>query len=482
MCRPASSPPPSTPAPTGCRRSPTSSRCCGRARSSSPATATTARRPRAMSPPVAASGLPVTPSRRGRSSSNRRAGRCSISCAPAASRASVSTGHPAAVAAAGALVHYLRGTQKADLAHVRSIAYRQRADALLDRSDDAQASRDRRGIGRRPRRVAARRARSHGHLDGQPAAARVAAPAAGRARADPRSAGRGRRARVSHHRARQVSRHDQGGAGSRAPGRARRARHRRAARPRRAEAVARGGPAAAHGRSPSCRRRCVQSLVAELDDLADVRDTIDQTLIDDPPALARDGGFTRDGVDPELDELRDDQPLGQAGDRRDGGARARAHRHRVAEGPLQPRVRLLHRDLEVEPARGAGRLPPQADHRRRRALHHAGAEGIRGEGARRRRADPRARARDLRAAARRRSRPRRRASRPPRAPSPALDVLAALAETAAVNNYIKPHVHDGDELAVVDARHPVVERRTRRPATPFVPNDITLERGRPASW
>src|SRR4029077_658767 len=40
-------------------------------------------------------------------------------------------GHPAAVAAAGALVQYLRGTQKVDLAHVRSITYRQRADSLL---------------------------------------------------------------------------------------------------------------------------------------------------------------------------------------------------------------------------------------------------------------------------------------------------------------------------------------------------------------
>src|SRR5262249_54374532 len=39
--------------------------------------------------------------------------------------------HPLAVCAAGALIHYLRSTQKADLAHVRSIAYRQRADALL---------------------------------------------------------------------------------------------------------------------------------------------------------------------------------------------------------------------------------------------------------------------------------------------------------------------------------------------------------------
>src|SRR5262249_45346708 len=39
--------------------------------------------------------------------------------------------HPAAVRAAGALVHHLRGTQRVDLAHVRSIAYRQRADSLL---------------------------------------------------------------------------------------------------------------------------------------------------------------------------------------------------------------------------------------------------------------------------------------------------------------------------------------------------------------
>jgi DNA mismatch repair protein MutS len=64
----------------------------------------------------------------------------------------------------------------------------------------------------------------------------------------------------------------------------------------------------------------------------------------------------------------------------------------------------------------------------------------------------------------------------------ALDVLASLAEVASNNNYIKPHVHDGDEMAVVDGRHPVVERHaaagsgaTTSPAADgFVPNDITL--------
>jgi DNA mismatch repair protein MutS len=62
----------------------------------------------------------------------------------------------------------------------------------------------------------------------------------------------------------------------------------------------------------------------------------------------------------------------------------------------------------------------------------------------------------------------------------ALDVLAALAEGAALNNYIKPHMHDGDEMLVTDARHPVVERRTAASAGAagaaggFVPNDVLL--------
>jgi DNA mismatch repair protein MutS len=57
----------------------------------------------------------------------------------------------------------------------------------------------------------------------------------------------------------------------------------------------------------------------------------------------------------------------------------------------------------------------------------------------------------------------------------ALDVLAALADTAAINNYIKPHVHDRDELTILDGRHPVVERRTAAAGQPFVPNDLTLD-------
>jgi DNA mismatch repair protein MutS len=53
-----------------------------------------------------------------------------------------------------------------------------------------------------------------------------------------------------------------------------------------------------------------------------------------------------------------------------------------------------------------------------------------------------------------------------------LDVLAALADSAAALNYTKPQMHDGDEYSAVDARHPVVERAVR---DAFVPNDVHLD-------
>jgi DNA mismatch repair ATPase MutS len=97
--------------------------------------------------------------------------------------------HPAAVSAAGALVQHLRA-QKLDLAHVRAIKYRERRDTLLidPTTLNAQAPRDCRRLRGGPHRLAARRARSNGHFHWQPASPVVAPRAAGRARADSRSA------------------------------------------------------------------------------------------------------------------------------------------------------------------------------------------------------------------------------------------------------------------------------------------------------
>lgn len=56
-----------------------------------------------------------------------------------------------------------------------------------------------------------------------------------------------------------------------------------------------------------------------------------------------------------------------------------------------------------------------------------------------------------------------------------LDVLASLAEAAAVNGYIRPDVVAEDVLSVRDGRHPVVERTLS--GERFVPNDVMFEEG-----
>jgi DNA mismatch repair protein MutS len=56
-----------------------------------------------------------------------------------------------------------------------------------------------------------------------------------------------------------------------------------------------------------------------------------------------------------------------------------------------------------------------------------------------------------------------------------LDVVAALAEVALRNNYIRPTLTEADELRIEAGRHPVVELSRRD--EPFVPNDVYLEPG-----
>ncbi|MBL7977798.1 MAG: DNA mismatch repair protein MutS [Bacteroidetes Order II. Incertae sedis bacterium] len=57
-----------------------------------------------------------------------------------------------------------------------------------------------------------------------------------------------------------------------------------------------------------------------------------------------------------------------------------------------------------------------------------------------------------------------------------LDCFASLAEVASRYGYTRPEVHDGDELDIVEGRHPVVER-TLPPGEPFIPNSVRLSRG-----
>ncbi len=56
-----------------------------------------------------------------------------------------------------------------------------------------------------------------------------------------------------------------------------------------------------------------------------------------------------------------------------------------------------------------------------------------------------------------------------------LDVLAGLAETAEENSYVCPKVNDGFRIHIVEGRHPVVEQTVKD--EDFVPNDICLDSG-----
>jgi DNA mismatch repair protein MutS len=53
----------------------------------------------------------------------------------------------------------------------------------------------------------------------------------------------------------------------------------------------------------------------------------------------------------------------------------------------------------------------------------------------------------------------------------ALDALAAMAEISARRRYVQPVLHDGDEMEIVQGRHPVIEAFIDEP---FVPNSVYL--------
>jgi len=55
-----------------------------------------------------------------------------------------------------------------------------------------------------------------------------------------------------------------------------------------------------------------------------------------------------------------------------------------------------------------------------------------------------------------------------------LDVLVSLSEVAVARGYARPAVHDGDEIRIVEGRHPVVETFDHQEA--YVPNDLLLDR------
>jgi DNA mismatch repair protein MutS len=209
-----------------------------------------------------------------------------------------------------------------------------------------------------------------------------------------------------------------------------------------------------------------------LDTCADVAARLRSALADSPPVGLREGGLLRDGFDQELDELR--------AIRRDGRAYLASLETREREatgiGSLKVRfnkvfgyyIEVSRSNLAHVPDRferkqtiaGGERFvtPELKEHEAKVLKAQDRIETVEYDLFVRLRAEVAAEARRLKAAAR---------------AAAVLDVLPALAEVAVLRGYRRPVLTDGADLRIVAGRHPVVE--TLRREEPFVPNDTRLE-------
>ena len=223
-----------------------------------------------------------------------------------------------------------------------------------------------------------------------------------------------------------------------------------------------------------CPQPVLESIRDGWDDLTDLQSRIHQTLVDDPPPGLRDGGLIRDGVDPALDELK---VISRDGKRWLSALEAK-ERERTGIESLKVRYnQVFGYYIEVTKTR-LSRVPP--DYHRKQTLVNAerfvtpelkeletkviGAEehsrGLEYEIFERLRAETAAATSRVQAVAR---------------SVALLDVLSTLAEVAATEHYVKPEVHDGNEIRITDGRHPMLERMLPRGAR-FIPNDAIMDR------
>jgi DNA mismatch repair protein MutS len=220
-----------------------------------------------------------------------------------------------------------------------------------------------------------------------------------------------------------------------------------------------------------CEAPLVRRLVKELDPPLELADDITRSLVDEPPALLREGGVIREGVDPELDDLR----ATSRGGRETIAAIEQRERERTGITNLKVRYnRVFGYYIEVSKA-NLGLVPE--DYIRKQTI--AGGERyitpeLKEHEEKVLRADELILALEARlfeALRERVAAAARHVQRTSRSGA-ALDVLASLAEAATRFDYVKPRLTRGDDLAFVDGRHPIMERVLDEP---FVENDLSID-------
>ncbi len=236
------------------------------------------------------------------------------------------------------------------------------------------------------------------------------------------------------------------------------------------------GVKAAAQKLPAQRLKILHDL---LDELADLRDRIDKTIVPEPPLSFADGGVIAPGIDHDLDELRElsrnsKQVLAQIEQRERG---------RTGIGSLKVKFNSIF-GYYIEVSKPNLHLVPQ-DYERKQTL--VGAERFTTPELKEYEAKildaqekiveiERRLFTELRTAI---------AGEAKRIRQTALalaevDVLASLAHIAALRNYCRPKfipMADGSagELEIIEGRHPVIEQQEMAGGTDrFVPNDLYL--------
>lgn len=211
----------------------------------------------------------------------------------------------------------------------------------------------------------------------------------------------------------------------------------------------------------------------EIDLVAEVRDRIQAAIADEPPVTLAEGGIIRDGFHAELDELRDVSRNSKQ------YIAAIEARERSQTGIQSLKVRFNNVfGYYIEVSRANLQLVPVAYERKQTLANAerfttpelkeleskvlAAEEKIL--------ALEREIFQDVRAFA---------ASHAARIKSAAgaiaeLDIAATLAHVAVENRYRRPKFSDSGELRIDAGRHPVVEKLTERDAIRFIPNDAYL--------
>jgi len=215
------------------------------------------------------------------------------------------------------------------------------------------------------------------------------------------------------------------------------------------------------------RSSLLQVLSESLDDLEDVRSLIAGAIADEPPATATEPGMIRDGFSPELDELRN---LARSGKSYIAAIEAR-ERGRTGISTLKVKFNnVFGYFIEISNS-NKDRVP--SDYERKQTLVNAEryttpelkeyeAKVL---GAEERIIEIEVELfNDVR---RRVAHQVKRIQGVARAVA-MLDVLGSLAEVAAQRNYVRPQLHEGDEIEIRGGRHPVIETLGER----FVPNDL----------